>query len=153
MNLQEIESSSYLADLLVAMQENNMDKTITCVDKLNELKAFEGRGDYPGLFRADILTNDCTIYAIEHLDNLNNSKELLWEHKLHQVEATGDRNKIKDYINQYNTVDAMSELEFYQIQSLFTICLNFSLYDVLSNLRKVFFDAKNQLAESTNSES
>lgn len=140
----ELKTSQLLAELILAIQDNSIEKTKDLVAQINELDVLTAEFPYRTFLAPHKITNESAIYAATNLTNVSNKDELLWEYRIRQVSITGDREKIRNFINEYMTVENIGTLKLYQVSGLFGLCIDYQMFDMLDKLRGVFNEANSQ---------
>lgn len=146
MTLNELKTTQYLTDLVLAIEDNNLDKTKELVNKINEIDVLSADFPYRTFLNPNKISNQSAIYAVENLKNLVNKDELLWAFQIRALSMEGNRDKIKDFVNSYKTLDKIQGLKLYQISSLLGFCIDYSLYDTLKEIRGLF-DESNKITK------
>ena len=144
MNANQMKVSAFLAELVLAVKDANMAKTVELVNQMNELDVLTTEFDLQAVLSPNIFYNDCAVYAITNLNNVGRREEMLLIQRINQLYSTENKEDIDAFLDEFGTVEQLKELEMYQISRLYQLCIDFELWDDLAELRDIFNSVKGE---------
>ena len=127
--------------LLNAIKDNNLDLTKELVENLNN--NFQPNPDLTDLGQIisffaifennNFDSNDALDYALENLNNVNNTETTKWIIKFSKLMSERNEEKIKEFITEYLNSDKIYD---YQTANLIQLCIIIDDYELLEQVRK-----------------
>lgn len=128
-----------VADLLIAMQTEDLEETKKLVNFLN--KNFIPIDKIPNLnelvpvysLYSDNENNESYIYVVNNLEGLTNTEQLKWNLAINLLMKKNDKIEMENFLQ--NILSSLDSLEEYQINSLIRLSIKANRYDLLKNIR------------------
>lgn len=138
MTVAEAKLSGYLADLILCVKEDDLDGTMHVVDAINNQGVLSAEFDFQAILSPNDFYNDSAIYAVTNLNNINRREEFLMIQQINKLYLISDKDKVIEFLNTYGTAEYLSQMELYLVSRLYQLCIDFDLWDKLSELRDIF---------------
>lgn len=129
-----------IADLLIAMQNENLEETERIVNFLNEnfipndqVKNFNELIPVYKLY-SDNENNKAYIYVINNLNGLTDIEQLKWSLQINELITKNNQQEIKEFL--LSTISSLNFLNEYQVNSLIRLSIKINNYDILNTIRQ-----------------
>lgn len=142
MNIEGIKLSSLLADLILAVKENDLERTKHIVDDINNQGLLTSEFDFQAILSPNIFYNDSAIYVVTNLNNINRREELMMIQQINKLYSSSDKNQIIEFLENYGTPENLSKMKLYLVARLYQLCIDYELWDKLEELRDTFNSIK-----------
>lgn len=143
MTIEEVKLSSLLADLILAIKEDDLDRTKRIVNDINNqnpLTLLES--DFQTILSPNIFYNDSAVYAVANLNNINSREEFLTIQQINRLYLSNDKGPVIEFLENYGTPEKLSTMKLYLVARLYQLCVDYELWDKLEELRDTFNSIK-----------
>lgn len=143
MTIEEVKLSSLLADLILAIKEDDLDRTkhiVNDINNQNPLTLLES--DFQTILSPNIFYNDSAVYAVTNLNNINSREEFLTIQQINRLYLSNDKGPVIEFLENYGTPEKLSTMKLYLVARLYQLCVDYELWDKLEELRDTFNSIK-----------
>ena len=138
MTIEEIKLSNLLADLILAVKEDNLDRTKHIVDDINNQGSLTPEFDFQAILSPNIFYNDSAVYAVTNLNNINRREEIIMIQQINKLYLSNNKNQVIKFLENYGTLENLSKMKLYLVARLYQLCVDYELWDKLEELRDTF---------------
>ena len=143
MTTEEVKLSSLLADLILAIKEDDLDRTKHIVNDINNQNPQTLlESDFQTILSPNVFYNDSAIYAVTNLNNINSSEEFLTIQQINRLYLSNDKGPVIEFLENYGTPEKLSTMKLYLVTRLYQLCVDYELWDKLEELRNIFNSIK-----------
>lgn len=143
MTTEEVKLSSLLADLILAIKEDDLDRTKHIVNDINNQNPQTLlESDFQTVLSPNIFYNDSAIYAVTNLNNINSREEFLTIQQINRLYLSNDKGPVIEFLENYGTPEKLSTMKLYLVARLYQLCVDYELWDKLEELRDTFNSIK-----------
>lgn len=143
MTTEEVKLSSLLADLILAVKEDDLDRTKHIVDDINNRGPLTAEfNDFQTILSPNIFYNDSAVYAITNLNNIDRREELVMIQQINRLYLSNNKDQIIEFLENYGTPEKLSTMKLYLVARLYQLCVDYELWDKLEELRDTFNSIK-----------
>lgn len=143
MTIEEVKLSSLLADLILAIKEDDLDRTkhiVNDINNQNSLTLLES--DFQTILSPNVFYNDSAVYAVANLNNINSREEFLTIQQINRLYLSNDKGPVIEFLENYGTPEKLSTMKLYLVARLYQLCVDYELWDKLEELRDTFNSIK-----------
>ena len=143
MTIEEVKLSSLLADLILAIKEDDLDRTkhiVNDINNQNPLTLLES--DFQTILSPNVFYNDSAVYAVANLNNINSREEFLTIQQINRLYLSNDKGPVIEFLENYGTPEKLSTMKLYLVARLYQLCVDYELWDKLEELRNTFNSIK-----------
>lgn len=143
MTIEEVKLSSLLADLILAIKEDDLDRTkhiVNDINNQNPLTLLES--DFQTILSPNVFYNDSAVYAVANLNNINSREEFLTIQQINRLYLSNDKGPVIEFLENYGTPEKLSTMKLYLVARLYQLCVDYELWDKLEELRNIFNSIK-----------
>lgn len=142
MTIEEVKLSSLLADLILAVKEDDLDRTKRIVNDINNQNPLTLESDFQAILSPNIFYNDSAVYAITNLNNIDRREELIMIQQINRLYLSNNKDQIIEFLENYGTSEKLSTMKLYLVARLYQLCVDYELWDKLEELRDTFNSIK-----------
>ena len=143
MTIEEVKLSSLLADLILAIKEDDLDRTKHIVNDINNQNPVTLlESDFQTILSPNVFYNDSAVYAAANLNNINNREEFLTIQQINRLYLSNDKGPVIEFLENYGTPEKLSAMKLYLVARLYQLCVDYELWDKLEELRYTFNSIK-----------
>ena len=142
MTIEEVKLSSLLADLILAVKEDDLDRTKRIVNDINNQNPLTLESDFQAILSPNIFYNDSAVYAITNLNNIDRREELIMIQQINRLYLSNNKDQIIEFLENYGTSEKLSTMKLYLVARLYQLCIDYELWDKLEELRDTFNSIK-----------
>ena len=142
MTIEEVKLSSLLADLILAVKEDDLDRTKHIVNDINNQNPLTLESDFQTILSPNIFYNDSAVYAITNLNNIDRREELIMIQQINRLYLSNNKDQIIEFLENYGTSEKLSTMKLYLVARLYQLCVDYELWDKLEELRDTFNSIK-----------
>lgn len=143
MTTEEVKLSSLLADLILAIKEDDLDRTKHIVNDINNQNPQTLlESDFQTVLSPNIFYNDSAIYAVTNLNNINSREEFLTIQQINRLYLSNNKGPVIEFLENYGTPEKLSTMKLYLVARLYQLCVDYELWDKLEELRDTFNSIK-----------
>ena len=143
MTIEEVKLSSLLADLILAVKEDDLDRTkhiVNDINNQNPLTLLES--DFQTILSPNIFYNDSAVYAVTNLNNINKREEFIMIQQINRLYLSNNKDQIIEFLENYGTPEKLSTMKLYLVARLYQLCIDYELWSKLEELRNTFNSIK-----------
>lgn len=143
MTTEEVKLSSLLADLILAIKEDDLDRTKHIVNDINNQNPQTLlESDFQTILSPNVFYNDSAVYAVANLNNINSREEFLTIQQINRLYLSNDKGPVIEFLENYGTPEKLSTMKLYLVARLYQLCVDYELWDKLEELRDTFNSIK-----------
>lgn len=143
MTIEEVKLSSLLADLILAIKEDDLDRTKHIVNDINNQNPQTLlESDFQTILSPNVFYNDSAVYAVTNLNNINSREEFLTIQQINRLYLSNDKGPVIEFLENYGTPEKLSTMKLYLVARLYQLCVDYELWDKLEELRDTFNSIK-----------
>lgn len=143
MTIEEVKLSSLLADLILAIKEDDLDRTKHIVNDINNQNPVTLlESDFQTILSPNVFYNDSAVYAVANLNNINSREEFLTIQQINRLYLSNDKGPVIEFLENYGTPEKLSTMKLYLVARLYQLCVDYELWDKLEELRDTFNSIK-----------
>lgn len=145
MTIEEVKLSSLLADLILAIKEDDLDRTkhiVNDINNQNPLTLESNFRDFQTILSPNIFYNDSAVYAVTNLNNIDSREEFLTIQQINRLYLSNDKGPVIEFLENYGTPEKLSTMKLYLVARLYQLCVDYELWDKLEKLRDTFNSIK-----------
>ena len=143
MTIEEVKLSSLLADLILAIKEDDLDRTKHIVNDINNQNPVTLlESDFQTILSPNVFYNDSAVYAVTNLNNINSREEFLTIQQINRLYLSNDKGPVIEFLENYGTPEKLSTMKLYLVARLYQLCVDYELWDKLEELRDTFNSIK-----------
>lgn len=143
MTIEEVKLSSLLADLILAIKEDDLDRTKQIVNDINNQNPVTLlESDFQTILSPNVFYNDSAVYAVANLNNINSREEFLTIQQINRLYLSNDKGPVIEFLENYGTPEKLSTMKLYLVARLYQLCVDYELWDKLEELRDTFNSIK-----------
>ena len=142
MTIEEVKLSSLLADLILAVKEDDLDRTKRIVNDVNNQNPLTLESDFQAILSPNIFYNDSAVYAITNLNNIDRREELIMIQQINRLYLSNNKDQIIEFLENYGTSEKLLTMKLYLVARLYQLCIDYELWGKLEKLRNTFNSIK-----------
>ena len=142
MTIEEVKLSSLLADLVLAVKEDDLDRTKRIVDDINNQGSLASEFDFQTILSPNIFYNDSAVYAVTNLNNINKREEFIMIQQISRLYLSDNKDQIIEFLENYGTAEKVLTMKLYLVARLYQLCIDYELWGKLEELRNTFNSIK-----------
>ena len=129
-----------VADLLIAMQNENLEETKKLVDFLNKnftaIDNVKNLNELVPVYKlySDNENHQSYIYVINNLNGLIGIEQLKWNLQINALITKNNKQEIEEFL--LSMIPSLSSLDEYKINSLIRLSIKINNYDILNTIRQ-----------------
>ena len=142
MTIEEVKLSGLLADLVLAVKEDDLDRTKHIVDDINNQGSLTSEFDFQTILSPNIFYNDSAVYAVTNLNNINKREEFIMIQQINRLYLSDNKDQIIEFLENYGTSEKLLTMKLYLVARLYQLCIDYELWSKLEELRNTFNSIK-----------
>ena len=142
MTIEEVKLSGLLDDLVLAVKEDDLDRTKHIVDDINNQGSLTSEFDFQTILSPNIFYNDSAVYAVTNLNNINKREEFIMIQQINRLYLSDNKDQIIEFLENYGTSEKLLTMKLYLVARLYQLCIDYELWSKLEELRNTFNSIK-----------